>query len=93
MVDANPTSANTVVDEAATGDDASDTSRLIKGMRELGFKNIVQDMHSKEKSWESIGVPANLQNQLNDLAMDKPSIIQAFSIPKILAEPRENLLF
>ena len=62
-------------------------------MRELGFKNIVQDMHSKKTSWEDIGVPKSLLNSLNDLAMDKPSVIQAFSIPKILAEPRENLLF
>ena len=73
--------------------DENEEAKLIKGMRELSFKNIVTDMQSKKKSWADIGVPEELLNRLNDLAMDKPSIIQAFAIPKILEDPPQNYLF
>ena len=84
-----------MVDAQPTGDASNNdqTKSLIKGMRELGFKNIVTDMQSKKKTWADINVPEQLLNRLNDLAMDKPSIIQAFSIPKILEEPPVNYLF
>ena len=78
MVDANPTDQE---------------QNLIKGMRELGFKNIVTDMQSKKTNWSDINVPEKLLNRLNDLKMDKPSIIQAFAIPKIMQEPAESYLF
>ena len=68
--------------------DSTDTQQnLIKGMRELTFKNVVTDMQDKKVSWQQINVPENLLNRLNDLKMDKPSKIQAFAIPKILEEP------
>ena len=68
--------------------DSTDTQQnLIKGMRELTFKNVVTDMQDKKVSWQQINVPENLLNRLNDLKMDKPSKIQSFAIPKILEEP------
>ena len=62
-------------------------------MRELSTKNIIHDMQSKKKSWEDIKVPEELRFSLEDLKMDKPSIIQANSIPKINDNQSENYLF
>ena len=48
-------------------------AQLIKGMRQLDKKNIIQDLQSKKKSWEDIGVPEEIIFSLEDLKMDKPS--------------------
>ena len=57
---------------------------LVKGMRQIEAKNIVTDLQSKKKKWEDLNIPEELIHALEDLKMNKPSIIQAASIPKIL---------
>lgn len=68
---------------------------LVKGMRQLEQKNIITDLQSKKKKWEDedMGVPEDIRFTLEDLKMDKPSIIQAAAIPKINANKQENFLF
>lgn len=66
---------------------------LVKGMRQMKNKNIIVDYHSKKSTWDIIGVPANIKDQLFALGFDKPSIIQAVSIPEVLAAPTDNFLF
>ena len=48
---------------------------LIKGMRELEFKNVVTDLQSKKKTWDDLKIPDELKHQLENMKMDKPSII------------------
>ena len=64
-------------------------------MRQLGTKNIITDLQSNRKKWddEDMAVPQPIRYSLEDLKMDKPSIIQAAAIPKINASPGENFLF
>ena len=38
-------------------------------------KNVVTDLHSKMKSWQDLQLPKELVEALEDLKMDKPSII------------------
>lgn len=62
-------------------------------MRELEHKTIVTDLIATYKTWDDIGVPKEMQKGLEDLSMNKPSIIQAASIPKIISSTNENFLF
>ena len=74
-------------------DDKATEKSLIKGMRELGFKNTVTNLQSKKKTWDDLNVPKELQEELSDMKMDRPSIIQAGSIDKIMEQADENFLF
>ena len=65
---------------------------LIKGMRQLEFKNVVIDMHSKKTTWNDLKVPEEIQAELEDLKMTKPSIIQAAAVRRI-CDSQENFLF
>ena len=67
--------------------DGSDTSKLVKGMRELDVKNIVVNMESKSETWVSLGVPSEIEQGLAEMSYFKPSIIQAKSIPIITSNP------
>lgn len=62
-------------------------------MRELGFKNTVINLQSKNKTWEDLKIPKDIQDELSEMKMDRPSIIQAGSIDKIMTEEKENFLF
>lgn len=62
-------------------------------MRQLGNKNIVVDYQDKKASWEDLGIPEEVRNALLDKKMDKPSIIQAASYPKIMTNREEDFLF
>jgi superfamily II DNA/RNA helicase len=44
-------------------------------------------------TWSQMGLTEELVHSLEDLKMDKPSIIQAASIPKILANRDQDFLF
>lgn len=67
--------------------------QLIKGMRQLEFKNVVTNLESKKATWQSLGVPESFQLGLSELAYSKPSIIQAISLPHITENPGTNFLF
>ena len=60
-----------------------------------GKKNIVKDIQSKKNKWEDFNVPQWLINNLCDpnFNYQRPSIIQAFAIPQILDNPKENFIF
>ena len=62
-------------------------------MRQLEFKNVVTNLESKKATWESLGVPADFQLGLSELAYSKPSIIQAISLPHIMENATTNYLF
>ena len=57
---------------------------LVKGMRQVQGKNVVVDLQSKTRTWEDLKVRGDLIEGLKALQMDRPSVIQAFSIPKIM---------
>jgi len=57
------------------------------------MKNTVKDLQSKKKTWDDLKIPEKLKHHLFVMKMDKPSIIQATAIPKILERPNENFLF
>ena len=44
-------------------------------MRQLENKNIVMDLQSKKASWDDLKVPEEIKHVLEDLKMNKPSII------------------
>ena len=44
-------------------------------------------------TWEQMGVPEPVIHALEDLKMNKPSIIQSVSIPKILGDRTSDFLF
>lgn len=50
-------------------------------------------MQSNKYSWDDLLVPEELKHILEDLKMNKPSIIQATSIPKVNKNVDENFLF
>jgi ATP-dependent RNA helicase DeaD len=60
---------------------------------QLDNKNVVSNMHSKKFKWEDIGVSPEIIKALEDLKMQKPSIIQAASILKIIKEREKDFLF
>ena len=62
-------------------------------MMEEGTKNQIVNLDSKKATWESMNIPANIINNLMQLSFTKPSIIQALSIPKVLADQTENFVF
>jgi superfamily II DNA/RNA helicase len=52
-------------------------------MRQLENKNIVLDLQSKKCSWEDLKVPDPIKHVLEELKMNRPSIIQAHAIPRV----------
>lgn len=52
-------------------------------MLSLENKNVIQDLQSKRYKWEDLEVPEKLIDNLKDLSYNKPSIIQAVSIPNV----------
>jgi hypothetical protein len=42
----------------------SNNPEIIKGMRQLEQKNIVQNLQSAKKDWDSLQVPKNIQSGL-----------------------------
>lgn len=67
--------------------------KLIKGMRELKFKNVVVNLESKKWTWESLEVPNHIEKGLAELEYKIPSIIQSVSIRNVIANPKQNYLF
>jgi ATP-dependent RNA helicase DDX19/DBP5 len=61
-------------------------------MRELEFKNLVDDLQAKKGSWDALKVPEEVSAELEDLRMLKPSKIQNASIPIIMGSS-DNFLF
>ena len=59
---------------------------MYKSTISIANKNVVYDYQSKSMTWEKIGLSEELIEALEDMKMDKPSIIQSHSIPKILAD-------
>lgn len=82
---------------AAAGEEAKtekpEEKRLIKGMREQEFKNVVVNLESKKHTWASLNVPKEIENGLATIAYYKPSIIQAVSITHVMAGTGENFCF
>jgi superfamily II DNA/RNA helicase len=66
---------------------------LVTGMRQLGNKNIVVDYQDKKVTWQELGIPEDIVNGLSDKKMDKPSIIQAASYPRIMEHRDKDYLF
>ena len=62
-------------------------------MRSLEFKQIVVDFQSTKQTWDTLNVPADLQEGLNMMAYKRPSIIQAVSIPAVMTKADTNFLF
>lgn len=62
-------------------------------MRQLDFKKTTVNLESKRATWESLGVPREIEDGLLTMAFAKPSIIQAVSIPQVMAERESNFLF
>ena len=48
---------------------------LIKGMRQMEQKNIVQNLQSNKKDWDVLQVPKDIQQGLFSLHYMRPSII------------------
>lgn len=71
----------------------SQNPEMIKGMRQLEQKNIVQNLQSQKKDWDQLGVPANIQSGLIALSYTRPSIIQSHSLRHILDNPTTNYAF
>ena len=61
--------------ESNANQEAKEEQGIIKGMRQLDFKNVVVNLESKHATWEKMGVPAELEKGLNYLSYSKPSII------------------
>ena len=59
-------------------------------MANVANKNTVQDLQSKKKTWQQMEIPSNIEAGLAKLHYFKPSIIQAASIPFVLANPTTN---
>jgi ATP-dependent RNA helicase DDX19/DBP5 len=66
---------------------------MIKGMRELENKNMVVDLQSKKASWNDLKISDEIKFVLEELKMNKPSIIQAHAIPRINDNDSDNFLF
>ena len=64
---------------------------------ELAFKNLVldddeNDNSTQKKTWDSLGVPENVQKGLLDMSFLQPSKIQSTVFPLIVKEPRHNII-
>ena len=64
---------------------------------ELAFKNLVLDddennNSTQKKTWDSLGVPENVQKGLLDMSFLQPSKIQSTVFPLIVKEPRHNII-
>jgi ATP-dependent RNA helicase DeaD len=64
-------------------------------MKAVEGKNFIKDLQSKKHTWKDLGVPDWLIPNLTDhpLMYEKPSIIQAQSIPLIVKEREQNFIF
>ena len=66
---------------------------LVKGMMQVEGKNIVQNLQSTKTDWDSLGVPKEIQSGLLTMSYNRPSIIQAFSLQRILENRKSNFAF
>jgi superfamily II DNA/RNA helicase len=66
-----------------------------KGMKAVEGKNIVKDIESKKLNWKDFGVPDWLFFNLTGMPLEyeKPSVIQAKSIPLIIGNRDQNFIF
>ena len=64
-------------------------------MMAIEGKNFVKDLKSKKSNWKDLGVPDWLISNLTGMPLmyEKPSIIQAQSIPLILGNRDQNFIF
>lgn len=62
-------------EEKSSGKSDEQIKELIKGMRQLENKNIVLDLQSKKCSWDDLKVPDPIKHVLEELKMNRPSII------------------
>ena len=62
--------------------------------KKFGIKNMVQenDLKSKAKTWEDLGIKPELYKNILDMDFIEPSKIQALSFPLIMKEPRLSLI-
>lgn len=79
--------------EHAFEENKNQIGSLVKGMKQLDFKNQVVNLECKNVSWDSLNVPNSIQTGLFDLAYLRPSIIQGVSIPKVMKDTSQNFLF
>jgi len=79
--------------QGSGGPQLTGAASLVKGMRQLEKKNIITDYQSRKYKWEDLGVPTEVIHALEDLKMDKPSLIQAQSIKEIVPEKSTNFMF
>jgi superfamily II DNA/RNA helicase len=71
----------------------SKSGALVKGMMQVEGKNIVQNLQSTKSDWDSLQVPKAIQLGLLKLSYNRPSIIQAFSLQRILQNKETNFAF
>ena len=76
-----------------TKEESKGSGFIYHGMGNVQNKNTVQKLESRKETWSSLNVPANIEAGLAKLNYYKPSIIQAASIPKIMASPNVNFAF
>jgi superfamily II DNA/RNA helicase len=68
---------------------------VYKGMKAVEGKNFLQEGQSKKLDWKDIGVPDWLIFNLTwePLMYERPSSIQAISIPLIIGNRDQNFIF
>ena len=66
---------------------------LVNGMLQVEGKNIVQNLQSTKMDWDSLNVPKEIQSGLLTMSYNRPSIIQAFSLQKILGNQKSTFAF
>jgi hypothetical protein len=66
---------------------------MIKGMRDLGYKNVVQNLQSTKKDWDQLLVPKEIQEGLLKMSYSRPSIIQSVSLRHIIDKATTNFAF
>jgi len=64
-------------------------------MKAVEGKNFVKDLQSKKYNWKDFGAPEWLISNLTGMPLmyEKPSIIQAQSIPLIVGNRNQNFIF
>ena len=69
------------------------TQQKVKGMKAVENKNFVLDLQSKKHTWETLNVPEDIREGLEQMCYTKPSIIQGASIPHVLGSRDTNFMF
>ena len=62
---------------------------LVKDLDKLGIEDNNQ---FEKKTWDTLGIPENIQKGLLDMGFLQPSKIQATSFSLIMNEPRQNII-